>query len=453
MEGASLNQGGSGRGMSTSLSQREQQILTYATKGLTDQAMANALGISRATVTTYWGRIRTKLGALGRTELVARYVREERGQEEHVEETPVCPGEDAGFPETYALVQRLADAAADLVYIYDLATARSLHVSTPHERMTGYADESIHPEDLAAVDAMKARLADLADGGVVEYEYRLVKRTGHIRWLRMRTTPCARRSDGSVAKVLAVATDITAERRLMARLEERLRAIAAANEELEKELAGAKSRLEERKWDLGAVSRTLEREVLRPLAGCRLAKAQAVGEISQAGLPQVSACLRQVSEAAWSAKIIAECCELLSRQPTVRREDAGEVAREVWEKLGPRGHGKVELVVSGNVMVDADRSVLAFVLRELLEGAILATRNLDKPIVAVEPFESDQGVGLAVRDNRIPAAPAPGDALSEPDLDLRARALRRLIEESGGAVLSRADAHPGFETVLVFGGL
>jgi PAS domain S-box-containing protein len=56
------------------LSQRELQLLVYATQGLTDQAIANELAISLATIATYWGRIRIKLGPLNRTELVARYL-------------------------------------------------------------------------------------------------------------------------------------------------------------------------------------------------------------------------------------------------------------------------------------------------------------------------------------------------------------------------------------------
>lgn len=56
------------------LSQRELQLLVHATKGLTDQAIANELGISLATIATYWGRIRIKLGPLNRTELVAKYL-------------------------------------------------------------------------------------------------------------------------------------------------------------------------------------------------------------------------------------------------------------------------------------------------------------------------------------------------------------------------------------------
>ncbi|MBS1718650.1 MAG: PAS domain S-box protein [Armatimonadetes bacterium] len=59
----------------TSLSERELQLLKLAARGKTDQAIANMLGISLATVGTYWGRIRSKIGQFNRTELVAVYLR------------------------------------------------------------------------------------------------------------------------------------------------------------------------------------------------------------------------------------------------------------------------------------------------------------------------------------------------------------------------------------------
>jgi PAS domain S-box-containing protein len=60
-----------------SLSPREHQLLTLAEQGFTDHAIATKLGISLATVGTYWGRIRIKFGPLSRTELVANYLKEE----------------------------------------------------------------------------------------------------------------------------------------------------------------------------------------------------------------------------------------------------------------------------------------------------------------------------------------------------------------------------------------
>lgn len=59
------------------LSERERQLLVLAAQGLTDNGIANKLGISLATVGTYWGRVRIKLGPYNRTELVAKFLREE----------------------------------------------------------------------------------------------------------------------------------------------------------------------------------------------------------------------------------------------------------------------------------------------------------------------------------------------------------------------------------------
>lgn len=59
------------------LSDREKQLIELASQGFTDTAIGQQLGISEATVSTYWGRIRVKLGPFSRTELVALVLREE----------------------------------------------------------------------------------------------------------------------------------------------------------------------------------------------------------------------------------------------------------------------------------------------------------------------------------------------------------------------------------------
>lgn len=59
------------------LSHRERQVVELAARGLTDTAIAHELGISEATVTTYWARVRAKYGQHSRTELVFEIFREE----------------------------------------------------------------------------------------------------------------------------------------------------------------------------------------------------------------------------------------------------------------------------------------------------------------------------------------------------------------------------------------
>ena len=60
-----------GRG-SDHLSRRELEVLQLAAEGLTDKGIAARLGISHSTVETYWLRLRSKVGAHSRTELIAR---------------------------------------------------------------------------------------------------------------------------------------------------------------------------------------------------------------------------------------------------------------------------------------------------------------------------------------------------------------------------------------------
>ncbi|HWA82853.1 MAG TPA: PAS domain-containing protein [Fimbriimonadaceae bacterium] len=458
MERACQYHGGESRYIFDSLSPREHQILSYATDGLTDQAIANALGISRATVTTYWGRIRTKIGPCGRTELVARYVREEN-LEAAEQNNLVHHADDDGGVESSVFVRKLAAAAGDLVYVYDVADSRNLYVSVSSDAVTGYSAENlaglgrhipdilVHPADRASVAAKKSRLADLSDGGVVEYEYRLVKPNGQIRWLRTRATPFARNANGSIAKVLAIATDVTAERSQIAQLKERIQALSAANEELERRLAEGQRELAGRTRDVEAVSQTLVREVLQPLACCAQTFATTGSDDSPDRSIRLAACFQQVAEVARSAEVLAECCRMLGRAPTVRRVDVGQVAREVWQGLRP----KCDLRIGNGCTVDADPDLLRFALRELLDASILATQNLDRPVIAVEPFQSEEGSGLVVWDNRIMARPAAGDGIADPDTNLRQRVVRRLVEESRGSVLSRPRSDAGFETVLLFG--
>ncbi len=59
------------------LSPRERELLQLASEGLTDLAISKRLGISEATVGTYWGRVRIKFGPFSRTELVAIMMRAE----------------------------------------------------------------------------------------------------------------------------------------------------------------------------------------------------------------------------------------------------------------------------------------------------------------------------------------------------------------------------------------
>lgn len=54
---------------------RGDQLLRLAAEGLTDKEIAAALGISPETVRTYWGRLRARSSARNRSEVIAKWLR------------------------------------------------------------------------------------------------------------------------------------------------------------------------------------------------------------------------------------------------------------------------------------------------------------------------------------------------------------------------------------------
>jgi DNA-binding CsgD family transcriptional regulator len=58
------------------LSPREAEIVELAIQGLTNEGIAHKLNLSVGTVNTYWLRIRLKVGGLGRTDSVAKVIKD-----------------------------------------------------------------------------------------------------------------------------------------------------------------------------------------------------------------------------------------------------------------------------------------------------------------------------------------------------------------------------------------
>lgn len=58
------------------LSPREEEIVELCVDGLTNDAIADRLGLSVGTVNTYWLRIKLKVGGSGRTDTVVRIIKD-----------------------------------------------------------------------------------------------------------------------------------------------------------------------------------------------------------------------------------------------------------------------------------------------------------------------------------------------------------------------------------------
>jgi diguanylate cyclase (GGDEF)-like protein/PAS domain S-box-containing protein len=121
-----------------------------------------------------------------------------------------------------SLFRQLAENIRDVFFLIHADSKRTLYVSPAYEEIWGrscesaYANpdswaEAIHPDDRASIDE-KYQSGMLA--GTFEYQYRVVRPDGSIRWVQARGFP-VRDDVGRTVRIAGVAEDIT-ERKLIA---------------------------------------------------------------------------------------------------------------------------------------------------------------------------------------------------------------------------------------------
>jgi diguanylate cyclase (GGDEF)-like protein/PAS domain S-box-containing protein len=112
--------------------------------------------------------------------------------------------------------RQLAENIHEVFWMMDTAAKEILYVSPAYEQIWGqkceslYADseswvKSIHPED---VEQALSTFGRQVQGEAVENEYRIVRPSGDIRWIRDRAFP-VRDRDGNIARLAGVAQDTT----------------------------------------------------------------------------------------------------------------------------------------------------------------------------------------------------------------------------------------------------
>jgi len=110
------------------LSPRETEIVELCVEGLTNDSIADRLGISVGTVNTYWLRIKLKVGGSGRTDTVVKVIKEraERALRdanvERLELTEIVAEKERGVLElraTLALLHLAMDQIKSVVWATD----------------------------------------------------------------------------------------------------------------------------------------------------------------------------------------------------------------------------------------------------------------------------------------------------------------------------------------------
>ena len=141
-------------------------------------------------------------------------------------------------------LERVLGVTPEVIYIFDIVEQRNVFSNRGMFELLGYSPEEIrhmggevlprilHPDDRDPLAAHHRRAVDLADGEVLEVEYRMRRADGEWRILHGRDTVFARDEHGLVTQLIGTAQDVTAQREVeqqARQLGERLEATVMAS--------------------------------------------------------------------------------------------------------------------------------------------------------------------------------------------------------------------------------
>ncbi len=185
-------------------------------------------GLSAAARDGSWSAETALLGAGGREVPVSQLLLACRGGDGAVEyyatimrDITEIKRAEAQALERQRFVESIAEANPSILYIYDLEQRRNVWSNSRIGAVLGRTPEAVlalgdailptlmHPDDFLKLGPYEDRHAGVADGQVVENEYRVRHADGSWRWLRSRELVFRRDVSGRPVQVLGAAEDIT----------------------------------------------------------------------------------------------------------------------------------------------------------------------------------------------------------------------------------------------------
>jgi diguanylate cyclase (GGDEF)-like protein/PAS domain S-box-containing protein len=147
----------------------------------------------------------------------------------------LLPGEpldlvSALFADEDRLIQSVIELLPAAIYIFDLNTQETIYSNRQIATLLDYSPEELrdmgaavvpqllHPDDQWLVAQMLAAQRSVADGQVLDHEFRLRHRDGSWRWMRCRETAFRRDQSGQVWQTVGLVEDITQQRLLDAQV-------------------------------------------------------------------------------------------------------------------------------------------------------------------------------------------------------------------------------------------
>ena len=130
---------------------------------------------------------------------------------------------EIALQQSQQLMQRIADSAPDLLYLYDWQEQQLVYVNRQLVEVLGYTpaaicqlgtslSDLIHPDDLPQLTRQVTKFRSAEDGEIVEFACRVKHQNHQWRWFLSRNTVFAKAADGSPQQILGTGEDITQQR-------------------------------------------------------------------------------------------------------------------------------------------------------------------------------------------------------------------------------------------------
>lgn len=131
---------------------------------------------------------------------------------------------ELALEEKQKFIESVADNSPNILYICDLTEKRNIHRNQQMFYMLGYTTEDmekpgfdiinelIHPDDRNSIQSHRKKLINVADGVVLEVQYRIRHKDGNWLWVLSRDSVFKRDSNGQVSQIIGAVQDITKRR-------------------------------------------------------------------------------------------------------------------------------------------------------------------------------------------------------------------------------------------------
>lgn len=346
----------------------------------------------------------------------------------------------------------IAEVVADWAYsvrVLPDGEARVLWTNLDPARVLGYRSSDlddrmswfalVHPDDR---NGLRFHMSALLTGRTDVAEYRIVTRSGEVRWVRDYARPLEAGA-GAVTAVGGV-RDITARRQAELDRARLISELEATNEELERMAASVAKELED---PLVAVAAGLQR------LDSRLDDSD----------PGLDADVQRARRAVLHLRDMLESLEELARighlPETLETVQLGDLAAEAVDLCRDRIQSRRVAVTIGDLpRVFGDRIRLLQLLRILVENAVEYMGNQDDPRLEISALSRRGKHVIFVRDNGVGIDPADLERVFDVFRRLDPRGLgtgvglamaRRIVEMHGGRIWAESEGKGRGSTFFV----